>query len=98
MKWSRDAMYNSELTAAPSVSDHLIEMSNPTSNDDISDFTSSSLFLLETSGCQMYEQLDSENGSKYNVGEATLVSHFINLLLTAGITKPQIGVVTPYNA
>ena len=101
MKWSSDAMYNSELTAAPSVQDHLIEINpepqNP-KNEDLTDFTTSSLFLLDTSGCQMYEQLDSENGSKYNIGEATLVSHFVSLLLSSGILKPQIGIVTPYNA
>lgn len=35
----------------------------------------------------MYEQLDSENGSKYNVGEASIVRHFVNMLLSAQVDK-----------
>lgn len=49
--------------------------------EEIKDFNESSLFLVDTSGCSMYESLDSENGSKYNKGEASLVKHFVNLLI-----------------
>jgi len=97
MQWSSDAMYEGALVADSTVANHLMEMEEG-KDDALVDFTQSSLFLVDTSGCEMYESLDSENGSKYNKGEASLVKYFVKLLLESKVEESQIGVVTPYNA
>ena len=67
-------MYQGWLTADSTVSDHLLEIEG---EEEAEDWSKCPLFLLDTSGCEMYESLDSENGSKYNKGEASLVVHFL---------------------
>jgi superfamily I DNA and/or RNA helicase len=81
MNWSSQAMYNGELLADESVRHHLLETSEETEEN----FSSCSLFLLDTSGANMFESVDSENGSKYNKGEASLVSLIIKKLKESGI-------------
>jgi ATP-dependent RNA/DNA helicase IGHMBP2 len=56
--------------------------------------------LLDTAGALMYESVDeqSENESKFNVGECDLVIQLLKELLSYGVSKPHIGVITPYNA
>jgi len=48
----------------------------------------------------MYEGIDeeSENESKYNIGECDLVIQTLKELLSLGIQRSDIGVITPYNA
>ena len=67
-------MYDGLLVADESVQDHHMEFE--ATEEDNADFKSS-LMLIDTTGCEMYESLDSENGSKYNKGEASLVVFFI---------------------
>jgi len=77
-------MYSGALVADESVADHLMEIEEG-KDDALKDFSESSLFLVDTSGCEMYESLDSENGSKYNKGEASLVNYFVNLLIESKV-------------
>ena len=48
----------------------------------------------------MHEGIDeeSENESKYNLGENDLVIQLLQELISIGIKKRDIGVITPYNA
>ena len=48
--------------------------------EEVKHYQESSLYLLDTSGCSMFEQVDSENGSKYNIGEASLVNLIVQNL------------------
>ena len=59
MGWSSHHMYNDALIADTSVADHCI--------------TDEPRFLMiDTSGAEMFEAMENE-GSKYNIGEASLV-------------------------
>lgn len=80
MQWSSDNMYDGRLVADNSVSDHLLEIEDI--DDEITEWGSCPLFLLDTSGCEMHESLDAENGSKYNKGEASMVVYFLWKLLS----------------
>lgn len=87
-------MYEGQLVADETVSNHLLEIEG---EEEIEEFAQCPLFLLDTTGCNMYESLDAENGSKYNKGEASLVIHFVQKLSKL-MPLDQIGIVTPYNA
>jgi superfamily I DNA and/or RNA helicase len=76
MNWSSKAMYNDGLKAHASVrnrtmQDLVSQSSNPASEE----LLQSPLMLIETAGALMHEGVDeeSENESKYNMGEADLV-------------------------
>ena len=46
----------------------------------------------------MYESVEADTSSKYNIGEASLVRVVLEDLKRLGISDDDIGVVTPYNA
>ena len=58
------------------------------------------LMFLDTAGSLMYEGIDEEleQDSKYNNGECDLVIQVLKELISYGVQKSDIGVITPYNA
>lgn len=46
----------------------------------------------------MYESVDSDSNSKYNVGEASLIVVILDQLRALGVKDIDIGIITPYNA
>jgi ATP-dependent RNA/DNA helicase IGHMBP2 len=81
MKWSSDEMYNGNLIADASVADHLLEIPEESKNEDMTEFLKTSMFLLDTTGSQMYENLETKKDEIYNIGEASIVKYLINTLL-----------------
>lgn len=105
MKWSSESMYNNELIAAPEVAHHLLSDSDqyrvPSENGDDEDyakFLANSLFMVDTSYCKMFEGVQEDSGSKFNLGEASLVGVLVEKLKALGIQDADIGVITPYSA
>jgi ATP-dependent RNA/DNA helicase IGHMBP2 len=104
MQWSSESMYNNELLAAPGVATHRLcdseEYKIPTDweDDDLHRFLEDSLFIIDTSYCKMFESVEMDTNSKYNVGEASLVAVVVGKLKLLGIRDWDIGIITPYNA
>ncbi|XP_071535256.1 DNA-binding protein SMUBP-2-like [Panulirus ornatus] len=94
MQWASVAMYQNQLVAHPSVSDHLLsQMKGVNSNED----TESAIVLIDTAGCDCWELETSEDQSKGNVNEAIIVSCQVKALVVAGVPEKDIAVITPYN-
>jgi len=94
MTWSSQALYSGQLTAAASVSNHLL---SDLPNISPSDLTNSVLMFIDTAGCSMEELTTSNQISKANEGEAALVCHHVRCLVEQGLQVEDIAVVTPYN-
>jgi superfamily I DNA and/or RNA helicase len=97
MNWSSNAMYDGELKAHSSVSSRTMTDIVKSSTEDL---LNTPLMLLDTAGALMYEGIDeqSENDSKYNNGECDLVIQVLKELISYGVSRSDIGVITPYNA
>ena len=54
------------------------------------------MLLIDTAGCSMQENF-CEGGSHRNSSEADIVSKHVEILVAAGVSPRQIGVITPYN-
>ena len=67
-------MYGGQLVADSTVAEHLLDIEG---EEEVEEWGQCPLFLLDTTGCDMHENHDTENGSKYNKGEASLVIHFL---------------------
>jgi len=94
MSWSSQALYSGQLTAASSVSNHLLsDLPKVTSTE----LTQTVLMLIDTAGCSMEEMTTSNKISKANEGEAALVCHHVKCLVEQGVDVEDIAVVTPYN-
>ena len=100
-------MYNGELIAAEEVKHHLLidnkecKIPEATTGEDLDHFKallSHCLYLIDTSYWKMYESVEADTSSKYNIGEASLVRVVLEDLKRLGISDDDIGVVTPYNA
>jgi AAA domain len=52
--------------------------------------------LIDTAGCGMHENANPA-GSRYNVGEAEIVTRQVRHLVGLGLKPEQIAVITPYN-
>lgn len=55
------------------------------------------MLLVDTRGCGMLEDAETEQGSRRNNHEADIVFKHAKALIEAGIQASQIGVITPYN-
>ncbi len=97
MNWSSNAMYEGELTAHSSVSQRLMTDLVKESEEEL---LNTPLMFLDTAGSLMYEGIDEESDkdSKYNNGECDLVIQVLKELLSYGVQKSDIGVITPYSA
>lgn len=105
MGWSSKEVYDGQLIAHSSVKDHSIK--------DFGSDSPLILLFIDTAGCDMLEAEPSKpfiefigvtrtlkdlQKSKYNEGEAALVKHIVEELLTLNVPPTDIGVITPYSA
>jgi len=104
-EWSSRAMYDGKLTSHESVKSrklsHLpyissIEESQTVDGALISITKDATLLLVDTSGCDLFETVNGA-GSRYNVGEAEIVSKHVKNLIQIGMKPQDIAVITPYN-
>ncbi|CAD8050183.1 unnamed protein product [Paramecium sonneborni] len=91
MQWSSQEFYNGHLIADESVANRYV--------------SETILLFVDTASCEFYEQqqesllcFDDQNKSKYNTGEAGLVQIISEELISLGVQKQDIGIITPYNA
>jgi len=104
MKWSSDAFYKSKLVAHESVAHHTlaglpsVEGGGGDGAGDGEDLSECVLHMVDTTGCDMFEQRDGEDASYSNQGEAEAVLKHIRDLLDLGAQEDDIGVITPYSA
>ncbi|NXI69618.1 SMBP2 protein, partial [Anseranas semipalmata] len=94
MQWASSEMYNGQLTAHPSVAQHLLkDLPGVTSTEE----TTIPLLLIDTAGCGLLELEVEDEQSKGNPGEVQLAGLHIQALVEAGVKAQDIAVVAPYN-
>ena len=93
--WASQAMYNGQLQTHESVKHRTLgELTGKSDDDAVGE---SILMLIDTSGCHMHESVNAA-GSRFNVGEAELVSRQVHVLVNdLGVHQEEIAVITPYN-
>ncbi|NXP15018.1 SMBP2 protein, partial [Thinocorus orbignyianus] len=94
MHWASRELYGGQLTAHPSVAQHLLrDLPGVTSTDE----TSIPLLLIDTAGCGLSELDVEDEQSKGNPGEVQLVRLHVQALVGAGVKARDIAVIAPYN-
>ncbi|KAJ9114628.1 hypothetical protein QFC22_005501 [Naganishia vaughanmartiniae] len=108
-----EALYSSALISHESVaSRRLIDLPfiNDKESEDAQDVLSPTLVFFDTSGTEMYERLEGDDGdssvnkstvgegSRYNENEAEIVSKWVRQLISFGIPQTDIAIITPYQA
>ena len=103
--WASKYMYNGKLQSHDSVKARkLSHLSYILSEDElkcdstslISTTMNATLLLVDTAGCDLHESVNGA-GSKYNEGEAKIVSKHVRNLIHIGMKPQDIAVITPYN-
>ena len=108
--WASQAMYHGELQTHDSVKSRTLgqlESIRKREEDALSQesidkkqefdhLRNTTLLMIDTAGCDMYES-ETEAGSRYNEGEAMLVSQHVRKLIEMGVDPLQIAIITPYN-
>ncbi|CAG5120566.1 unnamed protein product, partial [Candidula unifasciata] len=94
MRWSSQQLYQGKLTAHASVASHLLRDLEGVS---LSEGTSASLLLIDTTGCDLFELDLPEDVSKGNEGEADIVTAHVEELIKSGVRPVDIAVIAPYN-
>jgi ATP-dependent RNA/DNA helicase IGHMBP2 len=109
MKYSSSALYRNRLTADESVKEHrlddLVTKRSPTETSTpdphkaqlLEDYLKNPLILVDTAGCS-FDEVGGANESKWNEGEAKVVTALVLRLIEAGLTASDIGIISPYNA
>ena len=96
MNWSSEQFYEGKLEADSSVSGHNIQQISTLAT------SPAPLMYIDTEGCQIGENIEKDSSdiskSKFNLGEADLVSAVCKELIEQGLKNEHIGVITPYNA
>uniref|UniRef100_A0A8C3KWM8 DNA-binding protein SMUBP-2 n=1 Tax=Chrysolophus pictus TaxID=9089 RepID=A0A8C3KWM8_CHRPC len=94
MQWASSEMYGGQLTAHPSVAQHLLkDLPGVTCTEE----TTIPLLLIDTDGCGLLELEVEDEQSKGNPGEVQLAGLHIKALVDAGVKAQDIAVVAPYN-
>ncbi|NWR49136.1 SMBP2 protein, partial [Regulus satrapa] len=94
MEWASSELYGGQLSAHPSVAQHLLrDLPGVSSTEE----TSIPLLLIDTAGCGLFELEVQDEQSKGNPGEVQLVGMHIQALVDAGVKAKDIAVVAPYN-
>ncbi|KAJ3568025.1 hypothetical protein NP233_g5986 [Leucocoprinus birnbaumii] len=99
-----ETLYSSKLISHDSVASHLLnDLPNVSleSEEDAKELLETPVVFFDTSGCEYYERLDngdSDEGSRCNENEATVVSNWVDKLINAGVLPSQIAIITPYQA
>ncbi|MFW5904453.1 MAG: IGHMBP2 family helicase, partial [Candidatus Saliniplasma sp.] len=99
MHFSDDTFYEGRIKAHGSVKKHTLEgVLNKISDGKFSDVIDPKepIVFVDTIG-NMLEKSREGSTSKENPGESVLVSHIVDELIDEGISKMDIGVITPYD-
>ncbi|KAH9170515.1 AAA domain-containing protein [Lactarius sanguifluus] len=96
-------MYGSMLTTHSSVATHLLcQLPNVvvSSEEDAQEILGTPVVFFDTAGCEYFERLegDSDEGSRCNENEATIVKQWVATLVAMGVNPSQIAIITPYQA
>lgn len=103
--WASKYMYNGKLQSHDSVKARKLSHLPYILSDDelkidstslISTTMNATLLLVDTAGCDLHESVNGA-GSKYNEGEAKIVSKHVRNLIHIGMKPQDIAVITPYN-
>ncbi|XP_018025179.1 DNA-binding protein SMUBP-2 isoform X2 [Hyalella azteca] len=97
MSWSSAALYNNQLIAHESVSQHLLKDLPHVSNNE---YTGVPLLLVDTSSCPGFEESIDESitaSSRSNEGEASMVLALVQKMIAAGLSPQQVAVISPYS-
>ncbi|NXN25212.1 SMBP2 protein, partial [Nycticryphes semicollaris] len=94
MQWASMELYGGQLTAHPSVAQHLLrDLPGVTSVEE----TTTPLLLIDTAGCGLFELDVEDEQSKGNPGEVQLARLHVQALVEAGVKARDIAVIAPYN-
>lgn len=94
MNWSSNELYEGKLEAFSKNANKLLcDLDGVSGTEE----TKSSLFLIDTVGCNLYENSDSVE-SKFNEGEANIVEKHVKRLIDSGVKVNNIAIISPYNA
>ncbi|KAF8270589.1 P-loop containing nucleoside triphosphate hydrolase protein [Lactarius quietus] len=96
-------MYGSMLTTHSSVATHLLRhLPNVAASEeeDTQEILGTPVVFFDTAGCEYFERLDgdSDEGSRCNENEATIVKRWVSTLVAMGVNPSQIAIITPYQA
>ncbi|KAJ3757511.1 P-loop containing nucleoside triphosphate hydrolase protein [Lentinula raphanica] len=101
-------LYSNKLTSHSSVAQHLLldllpEPTKATIDEETQKETlEAPIVFFDTAGCEYFERLggegDSDEGSRCNENEATVVKRWVEGLVRSGIGPERIAVITPYQA
>jgi ATP-dependent RNA/DNA helicase IGHMBP2 len=96
--WASQAMYRGELETHPDVRDRTLSQLEGVhkSDEDEEDVSETTLLLVDTAGCDMHETVNAA-GSRFNQGEAQVVTQHVRKLVDMGVQQTQIAIITPYN-
>lgn len=95
MQFSSTEFYNSELTAAATVREHLlVDLPNVTRTPS----TETSIRFIDTAGSSFSEESEEQGSSLQNPEEATCVVRQVEQLIATGVSPGDIAVITPYSA
>ena len=80
-------LYHSRLKSHPSVASHLLHglpNAQAKSDDEEKELLKTPVVFFDTAGCEYYEKLDgdADEGSRYNENEATIVSNWVDRLVS----------------
>ena len=99
--WASEKMYRGLLKPHRSVAGRTLEeLPNficEVVGDDNERMSSTTLLLIDSTGCGMPESSDLLSGSKYNENEALTVVDHVERLITRNVSEEDIAVITPYN-
>jgi hypothetical protein len=77
-------MYDSKLVTHSSVATHLLRhLPNITTSEDVEEVLETPIVFFDTAGCEYYERVDgdSDDGSRCNENEATIVNNWVETLV-----------------
>jgi predicted DNA helicase len=106
MNWCNKLVYNNALFGIPKDDWLLCNMANVEKNDE----TLAPLVFVDTAGCDYWESLEQEDAktpkseqldrgvSKWNEEEAKVCFNYVKQLVSFGINKCQIAIISPYAA
>ncbi|KAL1745678.1 P-loop containing nucleoside triphosphate hydrolase protein [Schizophyllum fasciatum] len=103
------ALYDGKLLPDPAVAERLlrdlpvVKMARESATAQVADEDDPlavAVIFFDTAGCEYYERLegDTDEGSRCNENEASVVKNWVSELVEAGILPSQIAVITPYQA
>ena len=86
-------MYYSKLTSHPSVASHLLRdlpNTKAESEDDEKEILGTPVVFYDTAGCEYFERVegDSDEGSRCNENEASVVKMWVDQLVSSRRTLP----------